>query len=517
MAKKKRKKQPKKATAPRPTASLASSMPPTALKQPAVVVAPLAAPKQPPPAHSGAQSNTVTLSQCMIVKDEERNIEKALSWGKNIVCEQIVVDTGSTDRTVEIAEKMGAKIYHFEWINDFGAAKNYAIEQATGNWIAFLDADEYIPENEVKNILPLLEMIQSDPKNQKTYMAVNCPLVQLDDKGNPKEILEQERFFRNLPKVRYVGKIHEQLSLSEENVANTKDFRIMHTGYTNETFTATGKASRNVKFLREKLAENPNDIVTKAYLADALKAEAVVLRRSADTADTATLDSPAAADTAPQNTATFAPVNAASIAEEKTAEAEMLYNEVLNCKTEVHPMMKMRAYEHFLYKYSSISGVDTVLDKMSEKAFREFPDDNKFICFYAMALNKKSEYAAAYKLLKKCELSLSEAERESSELTMKIMELLSTQMIVAAQGLWKYEEVLIYAGILLMMNKTDKKILHPYIVTLVQHVKDDDEAIKHLASIYDMKDKAELLFLARTAKDCGAVQLARRILAEAAG
>ena len=84
----------------------------------------------------------VRLSQCMIVRDEEKNIERALSWGKDLVYEQIVVDTGSTDRTVELALAMGAKVYHFQWIDDFAAAKNYAISKASGDWIAFLDADE---------------------------------------------------------------------------------------------------------------------------------------------------------------------------------------------------------------------------------------------------------------------------------------------------------------------------------------------------------------------------------------
>ena len=88
------------------------------------------------------------ISQCMIVKNEEENMERALSWGKGIVSEQIVVDTGSTDRTVEIAERMGAKVYHFEWINDFSAAKNYAISKAKYEWIAFLDADEYFLEKD---------------------------------------------------------------------------------------------------------------------------------------------------------------------------------------------------------------------------------------------------------------------------------------------------------------------------------------------------------------------------------
>ena len=85
----------------------------------------------------------ISISQCMIVKNEEKNIRRALSWAKEIVQEQVVVDTGSTDRTVEIAESMGAKIFYFEWCDDFSAAKNYAIEQAAGDWIAFLDADEY--------------------------------------------------------------------------------------------------------------------------------------------------------------------------------------------------------------------------------------------------------------------------------------------------------------------------------------------------------------------------------------
>ena len=74
------------------------------------------------------------ISQCMIVKNEEDTIERALSWGKGIVSEQIVVDTGSTDRTVELAEKMGAQVYHFQWINDFAAAKNFAIENGSRFW-----------------------------------------------------------------------------------------------------------------------------------------------------------------------------------------------------------------------------------------------------------------------------------------------------------------------------------------------------------------------------------------------
>ena len=121
----------------------------------------------------------VRLSQCMIVKNEEKNIERALTWGKKIVCEQIVVDTGSTDRTVEIAERMGAKLFHFEWIDDFAAAKNFALSKAKGNWIAFLDADEYFSDKDALHLLKILETM--NPTVECT--SVSLPIVNLKDNG----------------------------------------------------------------------------------------------------------------------------------------------------------------------------------------------------------------------------------------------------------------------------------------------------------------------------------------------
>ena len=91
-----------------------------------------------------------------VVKNEEKNIERALTWGKGVVAEQIVVDTGSADKTVEIARRLGAKVYHFTWVNDFAAAKNFALEKAQYPWIAFLDADEYFSEEDGKKLAELL-------------------------------------------------------------------------------------------------------------------------------------------------------------------------------------------------------------------------------------------------------------------------------------------------------------------------------------------------------------------------
>ena len=104
------------------------------------------------------------ISQAMIVKNEEKNIEKALSWGKGIVAEQIVVDTGSTDRTVEIAEKMGAKVVYFPWQDDFALAKNFAISQCQYTWIALLDADEYFDEEDAKKLPNLLKKVDKDSR-----------------------------------------------------------------------------------------------------------------------------------------------------------------------------------------------------------------------------------------------------------------------------------------------------------------------------------------------------------------
>ena len=99
----------------------------------------------------------------MIVKNEEDNIEQALSWGKDIVSEQIVADTGSTDRTVELAQQLGAKVYHFSWIDDFSAAKNFAISKAECEWIALLDADEYFSKEDAGKLKFTLAPLEAKP------------------------------------------------------------------------------------------------------------------------------------------------------------------------------------------------------------------------------------------------------------------------------------------------------------------------------------------------------------------
>ena len=214
----------------------------------------------------------IRLSQCMIVKNEEKNIRRALSWGRGIVCEQIVVDTGSTDRTVEIAEEMGAKVYHFAWCDDFSAAKNYAIEQASGDWIAFLDADEYFDEKSTSKLLPVIAAAEDMSRPGREINVIRTGLANLDEKGAAGVIAQQDRVFRNMKNLRYAGRIHEAMQLSGSRaypyLNASGELIIFHTGYTQEVYEETGKLERNISMLEKELEENPHNAATLAYLGD---------------------------------------------------------------------------------------------------------------------------------------------------------------------------------------------------------------------------------------------------------
>lgn len=216
------------------------------------------------------EQKRLRISQCMIVKNEEKNIERALSWGKEIMWEQIVVDTGSTDRTVELAKNLGAKVYHFTWIDDFSAAKNYALEQAKGDWIAFLDTDEYMSEEDAKVLYDLLSEIEN---KGLSYLAVYAAWMNQDQDGKFVWSGCQKRVFRNHFGIHYEGRIHEQLKKGQrdfkfgELLNDSEELAIYHTGYTEQALLETGKLDRNEKLIRKELEERPDDVHMLGYLA----------------------------------------------------------------------------------------------------------------------------------------------------------------------------------------------------------------------------------------------------------
>src|SRR5579863_9386494 len=90
----------------------------------------------------------MSLSLCMIVKNEETKIERAINSAQGLVNETIIVDTGSTDGTKDKAKALGAQVYNFKWADDFSSARNFSISKAEMDWVLVLDADEYLETKE---------------------------------------------------------------------------------------------------------------------------------------------------------------------------------------------------------------------------------------------------------------------------------------------------------------------------------------------------------------------------------
>jgi len=415
----------------------------------------------------------------MIVKNEEKNIEKALGWAKTIAYEQIVVDTGSTDGTVELAEKLGAKVYHFKWINDFGAAKNYAIEQATGNWIAFLDADEYFSPEDTNKLITKLIDIEENPDTQGNTTVLRMPWVQLNDQGEIFAIYKQSRIFRNMKEIRYKGKIHEALT-GRGDIVFVDDISIMHTGYASNAFEETSKLERNIELLRVELKENPNDIGIKAYLADSLN-------------NKARLDDPNGNGADP--------------------EADVLFAEVISSNADISRVLIKKAYVYFIVKYLNDPEKHPECESLCDKALEVFAGDLDFQFFKASVLNKKGEHNRAWVMLKDLEAILNNnSDHGDTVYVTANPSLVLEQILNAAQGQGDIESVIEYATRVLLSDKTRQSILSPFIFTLIKHGASEEDIIELLNNIYNLGDPNDLMLIARAAKGCGAEEFARMLM-----
>lgn len=192
---------------------------------------------------------STTISLCMIVKNEEKYLEACLQSVKNKVNEMIVVDTGSTDRTAEIAQSYGAKVVSFEWVDDFAAARNYALEQAAGEYALVLDADEtLVPEANLQEITAS----GKDFYRMKIYNFLSEDRAILHD---------NVRLFRNDGRICYQGKLHENLNTLEQEAELTCEnlgVLIHHFGYLTEVVEEKKKNERNKQIMAKALEENPN-------------------------------------------------------------------------------------------------------------------------------------------------------------------------------------------------------------------------------------------------------------------
>ncbi|WP_196604846.1 glycosyltransferase [Pectinatus haikarae] len=206
----------------------------------------------------------IRISACVIVKNEEKNIQYYLDNIRKYTDEQIVVDTGSTDNTLSLLSDMAVTPYHYKWQDDFAAAKNFAVDKANGDWIVFLDADEYFTDTASK----LHMIIAQEEISSVIPDAIMCVKVNIEKStGNEINRFCDLCIFRNLSHLRYHGKIHEQLrnSKTDLTVRQNDSLCIYHTGYSANL--RKEKAERNLKLLLNQKYDEKEPIPWH-YLAD---------------------------------------------------------------------------------------------------------------------------------------------------------------------------------------------------------------------------------------------------------
>lgn len=156
----------------------------------------------------------MSLSACLIVKDEQKYLPFCLKSLKNFASEIIVVDTGSIDKTPEIARKLGARVFKFKWQNDFSAARNFSLSKAQGDWLLVIDADEFLPEDSGRKIQEILQkpeaVIYSLPIFSLKFSERFQALKNIKT-AKPSRIYYLRRLFKNNLGLKFINSIHEYL------------------------------------------------------------------------------------------------------------------------------------------------------------------------------------------------------------------------------------------------------------------------------------------------------------------
>ena len=205
------------------------------------------------------------ISLCMIVKNEEKNLERCLSAIATLVDEVIIVDTGSTDRTVEIAHKYTDKVYDFTWVNDFSQARNYSISKASYEYILVLDSDELTQSIDLKEMKRLLS---DNPTKIGRLLRIN----EYTRKGILYRYKERVNRLFSKKHYHYEGIIHEQIigfpqidDIDFMDLQNSEDetylipLTVLHSGYEGDVLTRSKKTERNISLLMLAHEQHPRD------------------------------------------------------------------------------------------------------------------------------------------------------------------------------------------------------------------------------------------------------------------
>jgi glycosyltransferase involved in cell wall biosynthesis len=195
------------------------------------------------------------ISAVIICRNEQQTIATTLDSLAGLVDEILVMDTGSTDNTLQILADYGKQItLHIrEWNNDFAAARNVAMAQTRHDWCLMIDADEYIASESRAIFRQTIARLMREDDGRTLY----APLI---DNLNGTQLLNNARLFKKRPSLRYYGRVHEYLREAQSEIQLVPEIRIYHTGYLTDSEHQKHKHQRNWTLLRQQMALEPNNL-----------------------------------------------------------------------------------------------------------------------------------------------------------------------------------------------------------------------------------------------------------------
>lgn len=238
------------------------------------------------------KSERVKLSLCMIVRDNESTIRPALDSIRPWVDEMVVVDTGSNDRTRQIAEELGARVFNFAWCESFSAARNESLRHAQGEWVFWMDSDDTISPVNGRRLQELVG--NSIPTQVMGFvLQVHCPGPPASDECDL-TVVDHVKVFRNDPALRFEGRIHEQILPAinrRQGKVEWTDIFVEHSGYDHSPAAQERKKARDLRLLHLELSDQPDHPFTlfnlgMTYAHTGAPAEAIpYLHRSIELSD----------------------------------------------------------------------------------------------------------------------------------------------------------------------------------------------------------------------------------------
>jgi glycosyltransferase involved in cell wall biosynthesis len=207
---------------------------------------------------SADRASQPKVSLTMIVRDEEKHLPACLASAEGLFDEIVVVDTGSTDRTVEVARSFGARVFDFVWVDDFAAARNAALEHASGEYAFWLDADDVIEPVERQRLETLLGTLR---RGDDAAFVVRCACDPDGEGGGGETVVDHVRLFPLRSEIRWTYRVHEQIlpALRRAGVpVRWSDVTVRHTGYADKGLRLR-KLARDEAILLEELRDRPED------------------------------------------------------------------------------------------------------------------------------------------------------------------------------------------------------------------------------------------------------------------